>query len=256
MRIGDEVLVQLSALEYPTADRVRIAGVLDRGAYQRLDKVLRALGGAWDRRAKAHVFPGDAREAVDAAIVSGEVTTHQDLCHFPTPVGLAKELVELADVRAGNLVLEPSAGTGRIVHALRAAGAHDVVAIERDALRRDALLGDCRLVVPEHDDFLVYPRLRCEVAMRFDRVVMNPPFRRVGLGDHVDHVRHAFGLLAAHGVLVAVLPSSVTFRQDRRHAEFRDWIARGGGVVEALPDGSFRESGTDVRAVTLRMVAP
>jgi hypothetical protein len=167
MRIGDEVLVQLSALEYPTADRVRIAGVLDRGAYQRLDKVLRALGGAWDRRAKAHVFPGDAREAVDAAIVSGEVTTHQDLCHFPTPVGLAKELVELADVRAGNLVLEPSAGTGRIVHALRAAGAHDVVAIERDALRRDALLGDCRLVVPEHDDFLVYPRLRCEVAMRF-----------------------------------------------------------------------------------------
>jgi tRNA G10 N-methylase Trm11 len=39
---------------------------------------------------------------------------------FPTPPELADRMVELADIRPGQQVLEPSAGTGRIMMRLAA----------------------------------------------------------------------------------------------------------------------------------------
>jgi hypothetical protein len=41
---------------------------------------------------------------------------------FPTPSPLAKRLVDLADIRAGHRVLEPSAGSGHIAQELRGTG--------------------------------------------------------------------------------------------------------------------------------------
>lgn len=249
MRLDQDILAALSTLDYPAQNRAVLTEQLERSTYVRVDKALQALGGKWNRSAKAHVFPGDARDRVDAAIITGEVTTDQDLGHFPTPQPQARQLVAAAQVRAGHLVLEPSAGSGNIAAELAAAGAQ-VVAIERDRARRQVLrdrLPAARVL--EHDDFLDYRPGHGDPL--FDRIVMNPPFRRVGEGDHLDHARRAFELLAPGGVLVCVLPSSVGFRRDRRYTEFRAWARDIGGVLAALPDGSFRASGTDVRTVTL-----
>jgi phospholipid N-methyltransferase len=248
MRLDDDVLAALSALDYPAPDRAVLTEQLDRETYVRVDKALQALGGKWTRRAKAHVFPGDARSRVDAAITSGKVTTDQDLGHFPTPPPLARQLVRMAGVRRGHRALEPSAGTGNLVAELLAVGAI-VTAIERDPARRQALRDRLFAAnVLALDDFMIYRPRHGEPE--FDRIVMNPPFRRCGEGDHLDHARLAFDLLAPGGRLVCVLPASVTFRRDRRHAEFRAW-AESVGELAALPEGSFRASGTDVRTATL-----
>lgn len=262
MRVALDVLSILSALEYPVATLARITDRLDRNVYQRVNDVLAAAGGTWSRKLKGHVFAGDAAALVDSIITSGEVDTAADVGNFPTPILLAAELVELAGVRPGHTALEPSAGTGRIVDALLARGAL-VVAVERDQLRRgDLQLRETaesrrgrKLFAPAVDDFMDYQADPRDAPVRFDRVVMNPPFRRVGRGDHIDHVRRAFDLLAPGGVLVAVLPAGVLFRRDRRYTEFRTWCAHRGSV-DALPDGSFRESGTDVSTVVARLRSP
>lgn len=252
MKIAADVLAVLSALSIDGRE-VRIAEQLERRLYQRVNEVLEACGGKWNRKAKAHLFPEDAAPLLDAVINLGEVTTSKDVGFFPTPAPLARELVELAGVQRGDVVLEPSAGTGRIVDAALEAGARRVVAIERDHKMAASLMarGDARVIVPPYHDFL-----DADAAIGpIDRAPMNPPFCRVGRGDHLDHVRHAFAMLRPGGVLVSVLPSSITFRRDRRHAAFRDWFATLGGRVKELPAFSFRESGTDVNTVVLRMEA-
>lgn len=258
MQISNEVLAVLSTLTIDGLN-VKIEQQLDRKLYTKVNEVLEACGGKWNRKAKAHVFPCDAYLRIEEAIVTGEVQTHKDIGFFPTPPALAKRLVAMADVRPGMTALEPSAGTGRIVEALLAAGAR-VTIVERDVKMLNDLIAKVRCMGKEVfyatvDDFMDYRPSHCvtpELKGPFDRVVMNPPFLRSGLGDHLDHVRHAYGMLAPKGVLVSVLPAGVTFRGDARYKEFRRWATTHGDVKE-LPDGSFEESGTSVRTVVVRL---
>jgi len=258
MKISDEVLGVLSTLEID-APYVRITRQLDRKLYTKVNQALEACGGEWNRKAKAHLFDGDVQARIDRVITTGEVTTDQDLGFFPTPLDLARQLVEMADVRPGHIVLEPSAGEGAIVRAILEREAN-VVCIERELLRRDILIGLERRhgrvgVLDSVDDFMEY-----SPTEPFDRVVMNPPFCKIGLGDHLDHVRHAFGMLVPGGILVSVLPNGVLFRQDKRHVEFRTWAMREGyngiGRFDELPEDSFKASGTGVRTCVLRMAKP
>lgn len=257
MRVSEEVLTVLGAqLTYRADKSVVIEGQLDRKLYVKVDETLQACGGKWNRKAKAHLFGCDPFELISGVIATGEVMTASDLGFFPTPSRLAQQLVELADVRPGHQVLEPSAGDGVIVDHILAAGAVANV-FELDPMRHAALVRSqanihdwtiAAAVYPTPIDFMTY-----EAPEPFDRVVMNPPFARVGLGDHIDHVRHAFKMLITGGVLVSVMPSSIEFRTDRRHAAFRAEVLACGTITK-LPEGSFKSSGTNVNTCVVRMV--
>lgn len=253
MKIEQDVLEVLSAVTVDGAN-ARIEQQLDRAMYTRVNQVLEAIGGKWNRKQKAHVFPSDAATLLDAVITAGEVTTAQDTCFFPTPLPLAHELVATLRVRSGDRALEPSAGSGNFVRALLDAGVNSVDAFERDPQLRTLLasrmsneIDDGRFYIHATDDFVTHA-----LAGRFDVIAMNPPFRKVGAGDHIDHVRRAYEHLARpSGRLCAVLPAGVLFRQDRRHVAFRTWVSRVGGELRKLPSRSFHESGTDVETCAL-----
>lgn len=261
LRKGDEVdertLAILSGLVFVDGHHAQIAQPLERKEYERVNQVLEALGGRWSRRKKAHAFSCDAKTLIEQTIEAGAIPTETDadLGFFETPEDLAGRLVKTAGVRPGHHTLEPSAGRGRIVQALLAAGAR-VTAVERDDGRRRHLASQVDVVgarllhVSLHEDFLDYPGDQ----PGFDRVVMNPAFCRSGKGDHLDHVRHAHAMLRPGGVLVSVLPDSLRFRGDRRHAQMREWVLER-GTLERLPDDSFRSSGTGVQTVMIRLVA-
>lgn len=265
MKISEDVLAVLSTLSIDGA-HVRITEQLDRNLYTKVNKVLEALGGTWTRKVKAHVFPGDAGERIELAITTGEVEVARDIGWFPTPAPLAAKLVELADVRRGHYVLEPSAGTGAIVEAIIKHRPSKVLAIEYrhervEVLRAKLDLKDWRDVGAILMDFMDFECVNVRALDlipatrhddRFDRVVMNPPFCRSGRGDHLDHVRHAFEMLKPGGVLVSVLPAGIEFRNDRRHRETRGWILEH-GTLERLPEGSFKSSGTSVNTCVARM---
>jgi hypothetical protein len=74
MQVGQDVLAALSAAKIE-GDRLMLGQQLDRSLYQRTDKVIAAAGGAWNRKAKAHLFSGSALDAIEPIILTGEVST-------------------------------------------------------------------------------------------------------------------------------------------------------------------------------------
>lgn len=247
MKIDQTVMTVLSTVEC-SGNRAVIVDQLDRKLYAKVNEVLVALGGKWNRSAKAHVFASDAMERIDEAILMGEVTTHADIGFFPTPPALAAELVRMAKVGPGMFCLEPSAGTGNIAKAMRAVGG-SVRVFERDP-KMCVALEEAGFGGFPCDDFMGVYKLTFDVG-NFDRIVMNPPFCKVGLGDHLDHAQLAYRLLVDGGILVCVLPNGVQFRGDRRHTKFREWVQEIGGQITDLPALSFRASGTDVNTCVL-----
>ena len=235
--IDDSVLAVLSAGrcagdKYFLPDRP-----LDRKLYESTNKVLTALGGKWNRSAKAHVFGDSCEEVIEAAIETGEFTLPADMGWFPTPAALAAQVVEMAGVTQGARVLEPSAGKGAIAIAARDAGAL-VDCVEIDASRA-ADLRNAGLNVIHEGDFLSFAP-----APVYDLVVMNPPFAKRA---DIHHVRHALNFLRPGGRLVSIMSGGIEFRDDNLTREFRDQCAS----IERLPDESFRESGTSVRTVVI-----
>jgi len=214
----------------------KITGQLDRKSYEAVNKALEAMGGKWNKSAKAHLFATDPRPSVEGLIDNGAltVTTIRD-GFFETPVELAKRMVQLAKIKAGDKCLEPSAGLGRIAYELQRAGGA-VYCVEQNADRCKEMAG----LLVECADFMDW-----DSPIGFDAVVMNPPFENL---QDIAHVRKAYEHLNADGILVAIMGESAFFRNDKAAQDFRSWLNAIGGVSEQLPEGTFKESGTMARS--------
>jgi hypothetical protein len=165
----------------------------------------------------------------------------KDLQFYPTPEKVIDRLLEDIYLKPGMRVLEPSCGDGRIMDAVRKAGA-DVWGVEVDAARAAETRAKGHKVVCAN--FLeTQGPARPELA--FDAVVMNPPF----YGKHyAKHVRHALRFLKPGGVLVAVLPATARYDHGLLDDLRPSWTD--------LPVGAFRESGTNICTVIANIRAP
>lgn len=258
MNISDDVMEVLSTIE-TQGNEARIKTQLDRKLYTKTNKVLAALGGKWTRKVQAHVFPGDAGALIESVLLTGEVTTHQDIGFFPTPIDIGRKLVEEADIREGNLVLEPSAGRGDLVAAIIERHTKvSIIAVEREERFAEEIRQRFPTQVEVHcGDFIASAGAFAAIggAGTIDRVIMNPPFIRENGVDHLTHVETAHELLGRGGRLVTVLPKGIDFRMDARHRGFREWFQDHDGFTRDLPDQAFKASGTGVRTVMLSMGA-
>jgi predicted RNA methylase len=219
--------------------------------YQRVDAALQSAGGNWSKARKAHVFPFLASAGLAALRAEREVTTAEERKQrtqfFATPPDVADQLIGLAGLGPGHVVLEPSAGDGAIVRRLPAVAAVDCVEAdpERARILQTGLPRQPRSVTEA--DFLTLPPRPV-----YDRVIMNPPFAR---GADVRHVLHALRFVKPGGRLVAVmLPASAS----RGNAEARQLSALMKdyeGWFEAVEDGAFARAGTHV-AVAVAVIQP
>jgi phospholipid N-methyltransferase len=151
---------------------------------------------------------------------------------FPTPRWLAERMVDLLKIELGHSVLEPSAGTGVLLDALRARHPHmNPHAIEINL----KLAADLRLRGYHCDAFDFLERVH--TLDKFDRVVMNPPF-----GDAADiaHIQAAIALLKPGGRVVAICADG-----PRQNTALKPLAA----TWEKLPEGTFASQGTNVRTV-------
>lgn len=154
---------------------------------------------------------------------------------FPTPPEIAERMVELAGVEPGHVVVEPSAGTGRILLALdnvSGIAAITVHAVEINALLAKSLREGFTDVTVHEGDFLAYEYSRQNFA---DRVIMNPPFAD---GADIKHILHAISILKPGGRVVALCANG-----PRQQAQLKPRASH----WEELPDGSFAAQGTGVR---------
>lgn len=240
MKIDTEVLKVLDSAECD-GSHLRLVGQLDRKLYVDTNKVLEAAGGKWNRGAKAHIFDGEAADAIEQVILTGEIATPQEFGFFETPPEVLDVLLRHAELRPGLTALEPSAGRGRIAGLLEAAGC-EVTCVELQPQNVDILLGAGYRALCA--DFLALD----SITPRFNRIVMNPPFARQA---DIDHVTHALDFLAPGGRLVSVMSLGVTFRANRKTLDFVNLVEHHGGFFERLPEDAFKPSGTLVQTVVV-----
>lgn len=154
---------------------------------------------------------------------------------FQTPAPLAARVASLLVGHTGPaaVILEPSAGLGRLYRAIRDAG-HDgpmvLVDSSPDCCRElyGMTAGDG--VTLKQGDFL---------AMQlgpFDAVLMNPPFKN---GSDIKHIEHARRMLKPGGRLVSICANGPK-QQSKLKPQASQWID--------LEPGAFAESGTKVSA--------
>jgi predicted RNA methylase len=218
---------------------IRITQQLERPLYEAVDKVLRAMGGKWSKKHRAHLFPSDPLPLLTEALGTGEaLNRRKTLQLFETPPELAELAASHLPHNPG-LVLEPNAGTGRLVDAALKRGAEKVRAVEIDQHMAMELAERYRAhpvdVVP--GNFLSMT----PTGTPFNGAILNPPF---AAHQDIHHVLHAWNWLGDDGRLVAVMSPTAFASGDRIAQEFRSWVAETGADVIDIPAGTFAEAGT------------
>ncbi|PHS59680.1 MAG: hypothetical protein COB03_02230 [Alteromonas sp.] len=160
----------------------------------------------------------------------------KDYFATPEPVGL--KMVEWAGIRAGDDVLEPSAGHGAIARWIpETAQTHLVEPSYELASRLRLAAGDAKVYETTFEDLAK--------SNKYDSIVMNPPF---GLGGStaIAHLDRAFKThLRQGGRVVALIPTGPA--ADKR---FDKWFEETEGVSMAadikLPTSTFERAATKV----------
>lgn len=173
---------------------------------------------------------------------------------FPTPRPLIDRMLDAAQIRPGMRVLEPSAGKGDILDAIREREPQ----AESYGIESHPELAELNKLKGhniQHRDFLSVPTGERSIGQgRPERIVMNPPFEG---GADATHVQHAYDLLAPGGRLVAIMSEGPFQRQSVKDQQFRKWLESVGGEHESNPEGSFsgsdafRKTGVRTRLVTI-----
>ena len=138
--------------------------------------------------------------------------------YTPTPHGIAARMVQLAAIMHGERVLEPSAGSGRLVEAVLAATPFANVDV-------------CELAIAAREVLVVKQRyltfsligsnfLHLATSPTFDAILMHPP-----AAEAAAHVLKAFQLhLRRGGRMVAIVPDQAVFAGDRAAQMLRNTI--------------------------------
>lgn len=226
---------------------------LDRKDYEQVKKKLELIGGKWKGgKVQGFVFKEDPTELLQQIANGEKRDLKQEFQFFATPDSLAEKMVDLA---IGSLpvqdepydLLEPSAGQGAIVKAInRYTGGCDVDCYEAMPLNQ-TILHKISTVNYLGDDFLKHS------GKMYDAVIANPPFSK---NQDIDHIYKMYECLKPGGRIVTIASPSWTFGSQKKQVQFREWLNKLNAHIEEIPEGTFKKSGTNIRAMLLIINKP
>lgn len=150
--------------------------------------------------------------------------------YFPTPKSVAERMVEMAEIKEGMSILEPSAGNGNIADVIKQSTGISPDVIEISSTLRDILLAKGYNVVA--NDFIDFS------DKKYDRIIMNPPFSN---GMDADHIKHAYELLNPGGRVVAIAGEGIFFRSDKKAKDFQEFLSLHDVESEKLDANTFMD---------------
>lgn len=214
------------------------------------------------------VCDGKARDAIHTPKLEADIKAMKETLRagvqvvtapnlFPTPPSLAERMAEIAFEHGWGVqvcaemndrcrILEPSAGTGNIVDAIRKAGEttastlYELVCIEINSRLVDAMKLRRNQEAGKDFSVLCSDFLTCNGSLgKFDRILMNPPFDH---GSDIAHIKHAMTFLAPGGRLVAICANGPR-QQEELQPLSSQWID--------LEPGTFKDQGTNVNTALI-----
>ncbi|MDY0007929.1 MAG: strawberry notch C-terminal domain-containing protein, partial [Spongiibacteraceae bacterium] len=130
--------------------------------------------------------------------------------YFATPEPVGLKMVELADIRGGEEVLEPSAGHGAIARWFPENAGRTVIEPSSELYSRLRMVTDAKAIQEKFEDH--------NIVNKYDAIVMNPPFGQGGK-TAIEHLAKAAKHLRDRGRIVALIPTGPS--ADKR---FDDWM--------------------------------
>lgn len=192
-------------------------------------------------RAKTHYFAQAKKR--------GRRDQREGIDYFATPEPVGLKMVELANIRPGEKILEPSAGHGAISRYFPENTERTIVEPSLELSSKAALVTPgARTVVDTFENF--------SIVNKYDAVVMNPPFGSGGR-TAIDHLAKAVKHLRIGGRVVALLPTGPA--ADKKFDAFYEEVEGVSMVADIkLPQVTFERAGTKVmgRIVVLQKDVP
>jgi len=217
---------------------------MGRKEYLEVASHLKFLGGKWKSgKIKGFVFDREIK-SIDE-LLGDNIKKKKDLQFFETPVSLARELVELAEVNNYVDILEPSAGRGAIIKEIKKVCDRQIQYCEIDKTNRKYLNEIDNLEnVTEDGNFLEFNE------MTFDRIIANPPFSK---NQDIDHIMHMYDLLRNKGVLISMSSKHWQISRNKKETEFKRFIRYTRAEVVEIEAGRFKDSGTMVGSLIIKI---
>lgn len=218
-------------------------GQLDRAVYKKVKDKLDMIGGQWNKKQKGFVFMSDPTEKLERVQAGEMVNLKKKYQYFATPIPLAAQLVALANIKDTDEVLEPSAGQGNLIKAIR-------IANEKCSLVGYELMKENYDILEQSSELYNFLAMNVDFlqmeATYFDKIVANPPFSK---NQDIDHVYKMYEQLKEGGQITAIMSNHWRTCNRGKENKFQEWFRRVGGmIVQEIENGAFKESGTNVAA--------
>lgn len=157
---------------------------------------------------------------------------YSDHNYYPTPKEAITVMLYEANIEENMTLLEPSAGNGAIVNEIKTMfPSISICSYEIDEERA------------KNSNSICFDFMKVDTEIKYDRIVMNPPFSE---GRWYKHVIHAFNMLLPGGRLVAIIPFGGAIEKDYE-TEWKE-IYKNNFVNEIeLKAGTFKHEGTMIK---------
>lgn len=219
--------------------------------YDRLKEHIEKFGGHWREAVGGFCF------GVDESLVYNRRHSAEVLQYFPTPELLVNRMVQLSGiedyVKTGSkaVLLEPSAGEGRILDGVanKIGNMDDVYAVEISDTNAEVLRSKgYRCVCDSFENFFDENKHK---NLGITHVIMNPPFSK---SRDIKHTIMAYELMSKGGVLVGIISENSLYWKSKVSEEFKSWLERKNAYIEEVPYGTFKESGTLVDTLLIKII--
>lgn len=243
--MSSTLLLASIAMMIPNGNRLELPET-KLGNYVQVKKVLLNAGGKYKKN--GFEFNENADD-IQSRLTGGELINDiKKFQFYPTPTNLAHRMVEMADIKKGQSVLEPSAGHGAIAALMADKGAFTcVIELMPENIKILKGIGFADAI---EQDFLT---TTVDVTGRFDRIIANPPFSN---NQDIDHIKHMFSLLEDGGRIVTIASRSWVTGKQKKQIAFKEWLSSIKAYIEEIDPGIFKSSGTNVGAMLIKINKP
>lgn len=217
----------------------------NKKAYLEAKKWIEETGGSWNTSKQGFTWEIDASRVVGILLQGKRCNLQQEFQFFATPAKIADLAVsKFTSLSADMTILEPSAGRGALVEAVRR--------------RCPSAIVDCYELMPENVPFLekvegahIVGTDFTKAEGKWQRIIANPPFSG---NQDIDHVYMMYDHLQIDGEMSVITSQHWKFAQDNKCQYFRRWLEDNNADITDIDGGAFKESGTSIKTSLIHII--